>query len=114
MKQGNANHDFRSFLQEEFSARARRNPRYSLRAFAKSLDIDPSELSKVMRGARTIGPRLIQTLGKNIGCSDVEILKFRKRTSSVRASTGAASPSAYKEIPLENFKVISNWYHFAI
>ena len=51
---------FRFFLQQEFFQRQRRNPRYSLRAFARDLELSPSTLSEILNGrhrpqAATIG-----------------------------------------------------------
>lgn len=40
------------FLQNELMNRKQRNPRYSLRSFAKALKIDPSTLSQILDGRR--------------------------------------------------------------
>lgn len=41
---------YRVFLSTEYLARKRRNPRYSLRAYAKNLQLDNGFLSKLLRG----------------------------------------------------------------
>src|ERR1700736_3751669 len=92
--------DFRVYLQRELEARTRRNARYSLRSFARSLGIDASELSKVLRGRRPIGPRLVATLGERLGCSAREIAAF--------------APGAYRQIPIDTFSDVADWYHLAI
>src|ERR1700722_13528593 len=40
--------DFRKFLQQELARRCAKNPGYSLRAFATSLQINPSTLSHIL------------------------------------------------------------------
>lgn len=50
------------YLQKEFSARRKRNPRYSLRAFAKSLQLDSSTLSKLLRKKRPLTLNLARAL----------------------------------------------------
>ena len=42
----------RSVLEAEFARRRRTNPRYSLRAFARSVGLDHSTVSQLMRGKR--------------------------------------------------------------
>ncbi len=44
------NERFRLWLREQFVDRCKRNPSYSLRAFAKFLQKDPSSLSKILPG----------------------------------------------------------------
>jgi hypothetical protein len=44
----------RTILQDEFLLRKRRNPRYSLRAFARSVSVEHSTLSQLLRGKRPI------------------------------------------------------------
>lgn len=42
--------DYRSILSDQFHARRKVNPRYSLRAFARDISISPSRLSEVITG----------------------------------------------------------------
>lgn len=44
--------EFRSYLQSEFNRRKESNPAYSIRAFARYLNLDQSTLSKVFKGER--------------------------------------------------------------
>lgn len=44
--------EFRSYLQSEFNRRKENNPAYSIRAFARFLDIDQSTLSKFFKADR--------------------------------------------------------------
>ena len=61
--------DFRLFLQDELLRRCRANPRYSIRAFARSLNTDYSTLAKVLRGKRKLGKRATFGLGAQLGMS---------------------------------------------
>jgi transcriptional regulator with XRE-family HTH domain len=54
---------FREILQEELIRRRARNPRYSLRAFARALALDHSSLSQLLRGRRRVTTRAIRRLG---------------------------------------------------
>ncbi len=99
--------DFRLFLQRELVERCRRNPKYSLRAFAKSLGIVPSALSDMLNGKRTITPASIQRLGLALGLNLSEVRSFTEGRK--------AKPSQdFQQLTLDTFAIISDWYHYAI
>ena len=54
--------DFNHFLKNEFELRKSKNSRYSLRAFARDLDLEPSYLSKILRGERKLSLKSWQRL----------------------------------------------------
>jgi plasmid maintenance system antidote protein VapI len=56
---------FQETLRAEFEQRHRRNPRYSLRAFARDLRTDHSTLSQILRNRRNLSPRMVRRFG---GC----------------------------------------------
>jgi uncharacterized protein (TIGR02147 family) len=60
---------YRDILKEEFSQRRRRNPRYSLRAFARDLKLSPSMLCDVINGnhglSRAGASKVAQALNLN-------------------------------------------------
>lgn len=53
-------------LADELKRRQERNPRYSLRSYARSLSIDPSSLSRMLNGKQDLslhlGAKVIQQL----------------------------------------------------
>lgn len=55
---------FEAFLAHEFGRRRGRNPRYSLRSFARDLDCDHATLSQWLRGTRPLTKAGIAKLGK--------------------------------------------------
>jgi len=85
----------RQYMIDELAARVRRNPRYSLRSFARCLGQDPSVLTKLLSGKRSIGPRLARSLGAGLGFA-------------------VSSSASYMPVPLDRFKIVADWYHFAI
>jgi uncharacterized protein (TIGR02147 family) len=54
--------DYRQWLAQELMRRVQKNPRYSLRAFAKSIHASPSFLSRVLNGKRALGIRAAETI----------------------------------------------------
>jgi transcriptional regulator with XRE-family HTH domain len=57
---------FRILLLTEFDRRRTTNPRYSLRSFARSLSIDHSALSQILRGKRRLTARTVRALGTRL------------------------------------------------
>jgi transcriptional regulator with XRE-family HTH domain len=53
-------------LETEFARRRRVNPRYSLRAFARSVNLEHSTLSQLLRGKRTMTWKSIQQIARTM------------------------------------------------
>jgi len=102
--------DFRQFLQNELIRRTRSNPKYSMRAFARFLEIQPDYLSKLLLGRRQLTRRTILRLGLRLGMAPQDLDKFE--------SNGVANQqeqmAVYRSLLSDQFHVISDWYHFAM
>jgi len=98
-------------LQRTYAERCRRNPQYSLRAFAKSLDIDSSTLSALIRRKRNLTAKTAQRLISNIGVSDPSHVQ-----ALLLGTLGENSENkpVYAQLDIESAEVISSWEHFAI
>lgn len=66
--------DLRHTLAAELAQRQQRNRRYSLRAFARDLGTDHASLSQVLRGRRTLSPRLARQFGARLHLAEADIL----------------------------------------
>lgn len=58
-----------SHICKELERRRERNSHYSLRAYARDLETDPSYLSKIMNGRRRISRNLAAKIAKKLGVS---------------------------------------------
>ncbi len=99
---------FRLWLQRQFTERCKRNSRYSLRAFAKSLQMDASTLSKVLSGKRILSKHLMIAVCDKVGASPQDRQAFGLIAGS------AENFDNYLQVQLDTFAVISDWYHYAI
>src|SRR5258707_1323801 len=102
--------DFRRFLQLELIRRCEQNRRYSLRAFARSLGLHHGTLSRVLSGKRAINKKLISRLGEPLRLSPTDADSFLKHLSSQKRPL----TSHYRELNLDTFLAVSEWYHDAI
>lgn len=89
------NTDYRTHLDQELKRRRSVNPSYSLRSFARTLGINPGFLSSVLNGKRSLSAPMALTLAQKLGWSESAALKV-------------------ESVTLNQFRVISDWYHLAI
>lgn len=118
--------DYKQLLLHEFEERCRKNPRYSLRAYARSLGISASTLSEVLNGHYGLSYKKAKKVSRSLGLSKAEQQWF----CDLVALESARSPNARKQaelqilrwnstskhntLELDNFKIIADWYHYAI
>ncbi len=111
---------FRDFLQEELIRRCRKNPSYSLRAFATSAGVNHALLSMVLNGKRKVTVNFILKTGTALGLSEVKLQKFIRIAQKQNAR--ATEPSFEEQrrqqelsrLTLDQYQLISEWYHDAI
>lgn len=103
---------FRGILHRELESRCRKNPRYSLRAFARSIGIGPAALSDMINCKRPISDKSVERIGLSLGIPIEELEKFKKNKSKL--SSRRMSSAKYETIDFDSFSIISDWYHYAI
>jgi len=118
--------DYRQILLRELSSRMRRNPRYSLRAFARDLQIPAPKLSQALRGIKGFSAQRAQAIAEKLNLSANEKELFidlvdsehsRSRVGREQAKERVAQKTkddGFAELDLERFQIISDWFHFAI
>lgn len=117
---------YKAILQEEFSRRSERNPKYSLRAFARTLKVDPASLSKILSDQMVPSWKLAQTILEILDLKAEERNRFlssvaehhnsrnRERLNPAIRQFTAATEILARELTAETFRVIADWYHYAI
>jgi hypothetical protein len=104
-----AHSDAVEWLRDEFSRRVARNSHYSLRAFAKQLQINSGPLSEILAKKRNLSLSMARRITDRLMFTPTE----RERFLSLLADP-VASPGQYKTLEDDSFRVISDWTHFAI
>lgn len=91
---------YRRLLHQRWAEMVEKNPRFSLRAFAKRLGVSPSHLSRVLNGKKSLSLETAVQISRELGID----------------LTGEFSDQALptKTLNFEVFKVISDWYHFPL
>jgi len=118
--------DYRQILLRELATRTRRNPGYSLRAFARDLQIPAPKLSQALRGIKGFSAKRANEIAERLKLSSIERELFVDLVESEhsRSQIGREQAKArvlqktkedgFAELDLERFQIISDWFHFAI
>ena len=117
---------YQHFMLSEFEGRKSRNPSYSLRAFARDLGLAAPKLSEILRNKCGISENSAKRLVQKLNLSEHEAEAFvnlviskhsrlpSQRASSIEKLKTLRDRLKFNEVSLESFKVISDWYHYAI
>ncbi len=121
--------DYRQILQKELTARCEQNPRYSLRAFARDLQLSPSRLSEILNSKQGLSRKAAHKIAGILGYGEKESLLFCDLVSVKHARSPKERETAHIRLlktsiekqqdevfhlQLDAFKIISDWYHLAI
>ena len=116
-------------LHEELTRIRLRNPQYSLRAFARKLQMPPSAVSEVINGKRRVSRKLAEKIADRLMCApDVKArlldgfppLNPPSRKLAAAGSKGTILRAASIRQPdiiqlsADQFHIIADWYHYGI
>lgn len=120
---------YQTVIREELARRCAKNARYSLRAFARALGFESTVISQVLSGKRVPSPRTAKKLVEGIGLTPEQEHDFFVSLAEVQRTRGlknlspvfkklysadARQRSEPKDLSIDAFRVISEWYHIAI
>jgi uncharacterized protein (TIGR02147 family) len=118
--------DYRGYLKSVLAQRIAKNPKYSLRAMARSFSISPALLSQISNGQRNLTALNAVRLAKKLGlnkretdyfCSLVQYQEAKHIESKALLLEKINSLRSRRDIhnlPLDTFKAMADWYHYAI
>lgn len=99
-----------NFFNEIFLNRRRKNPKYSMRAFARDLSLTQGRLWELIHGRYIPGTKVTERIA--------ELLKLtpedKSRMQSLIAAEKAQPVSTLRSVSSDEFAMISDWEHLAI
>lgn len=121
-------------LKREFEDRQKRDPKFSLRAYARFLEVDPSALSAIFKGKRNLPKKNAEEVADKLNLEEKERILFResifyKKSGSTSSSVSGNAPAAnedsvvhvdvekiYHELKdtYRNAAIWAEWEHMAI
>lgn len=99
-------------LKSELEARSRRNQNYSLRSFARSLKIDSSTLSAILRGKRPLSPKTAKRILDELELDPETKSKYLGASFGIDHQRGGERK--FTQLDNEALEVICGWEHYAI
>ncbi len=118
---------YHDLLSDYFERRKNINASYSKRAFARDLGVSSARLSQVLNKKHGLSTDAAKDLARRLRLNSEEAKWFvesvgalhsRKSTQKIefiqRIQEYKRTAKKFSEIHLEYFKVIADWYHFAI
>lgn len=100
-------------LNEEFERRRQKNKRYSLRAFAHYLEVDPSNLSKILRGERVPSLQGAQLFLDKLALEATESSLVLSSITQTKTEAKMSLKTPFRPIQEELAKA-SQWMHFVL
>ncbi|GEM_PF-545562 len=103
----------RTWLAQLLESKTKKNPQFSLRAFARMVDVNPAVLSRVLSGKRKM------TFNLAVRIADALVLgpEERERLYSFylsHESERTDQDKKEKELSIECFTAMKEWYHYGI
>lgn len=126
LKAWSMKYDYRQILKSEFDRRSSINSSYSLRAFARDLQIPAPQLSAIFLGKKGLSKKKAASIAKVLHFSKAEEKRFlaavgaKHARSKVERETALRSLSHLDEvegiatIETARFEVVADWHHLAI
>ncbi len=115
------------YLKEALNERIANNASYSMRAFARDLEISPQLLSNVFNGRKGLSQNMAAKLSQNLGldphqqevfCKSVQAKFSRSKSGRTLAEAHLAhlaeQSGVTANLELDLFKIISSWYHYGL
>ena len=98
--------DLAHFLQAELSARQSKNKSYSLRSFARDIDISPAHLSQILSRQRVPSDLMVEKC--------LQVLDLSNESKAIISAIDIRTKESRNEIIIDEFKEITKWCEIAL
>lgn len=102
-----------TLLQNELKKRKKINPQFSLRGFAKKLNMSPAQLSQILNGKRNLTAATLAKIATTLSLSPSMEEKLYMDAFSKRKKFDQDSQRK-RSLREDEFALIGQWYHYAI
>ena len=107
MKAEKIDSQYANKLRQELIARQSRNASYSIRSFARDLEISPATLSQVLSSKRTLSKKSLLKVSDKLSFKPSEIALGIQRSRDVL-------DHEFRTLADDEFHMLSDWFYFAI
>ncbi len=107
---------FNTLLKKTFAKKKKANRSYSMRAFARDLEIRPSILSYYLRDERRPSPKSVRALGSRLGLSEADLRPYLVQAHEIDREEEVFEQAYDGTFVTSNedvFALASNFFHFS-
>lgn len=104
-------------LQEELAHLKSVNPQFSLRSFAKRLQLNPAALSQILNGKRNVSEKLAQIILNQLAPAPekaAQVLNQFKEQSLLQKLNFQESHKEQLQLDMDQYQVVAEWQYYAI
>jgi uncharacterized protein (TIGR02147 family) len=103
-------------LRERLDVLKTKNTSFSLRAFARLLDVSPASLSEFLNGKRVLSPKMVMKLADRLCLSPDQFEDLNDKLNRDKKGVDHKPASDKKVIQLQNdqYFMVSDWHYYAI
>lgn len=114
---------YRHYLNSEFARRCEANASYSLRSYAKALDIDAGTLSRILNGKQALSYKMAQKIVGKLDLSPSQqkeffnsLFHYQQSRKLEKVHKENINEKEYKgqDLSIDYYRVIADWYHTAL
>jgi uncharacterized protein (TIGR02147 family) len=102
------------WLENLLTEKIKKNPQFSLRAFARMVDVSPAVLSRVLSGKRNLTFNLAVRIADALALGPMERGKLYAFFTDADAQEHSMQERHEKELSIDCFNAMKEWYHYGI
>lgn len=110
----NTETETRTWLAQLLESKTKKNPQFSLRAFARLVDVNPAVLSRVLSGKRKMTFNLAVRIADALVLGPEERERLYSFYLSHETSGNVDEVKREKELSIDCFNAMKEWYHYGI
>lgn len=103
-------------LRERLDILKTKNTSFSLRAFARLLDVSPASLSEFLNGKRVLSPKMVMKLADRLCLTPDQFTELNHKLTRDKKGLDHKPDSSKKIIQLQNdqYFLVADWHYYAI
>ena len=103
------------WLENLLAQKVKSNPHFSLRAFARQVDVSPAVLSRILSGKRRLTFKLAIRIADALMMGPIEREELYSLFSITVSDKSDSREDHYeKELTIDCFNALKNWYHYGL
>ncbi|MEX1099793.1 MAG: TIGR02147 family protein, partial [Bacteriovoracaceae bacterium] len=103
-------------IREKLDELQSKNNQFSLRAFARLLEVSPASLSEFLNGKRNLSPKMLKKLAEKLCLGPEDLNVLNEKIVREKKGLNHKSNGSKKNVQLQNdqYYLVADWHYYAI